>query len=221
MTQKVSEHLAPPPGPSEFPHLTLVIGGARSGKSRHAEDLARLADRPKTYIATAQAWDAEMRARIDSHRDDRGPDWHTIEAPMDLPAALAAAPPGVILIDCATLWLTNVILAQEGEGAQASDAVAPMAAAHSDTVPNTTPKNGTLATQTAALLRALAHSPNPVIIVTNELGLCIVPENALARRFRDAQGRLNQALAAQADLVVLVVAGLPLTLKGRPPTSIA
>ncbi len=172
----------------KFPRLSLVIGGARSGKSRMAENLARGVNLPKTYIATAQAWDEEMLARIDAHRHDRGADWSTIEAPRDVPGALAAAQPGVVLIDCATLWLTNVILS-----------------------------DGDVAAETAALLDALKRSPNPVVIVSNELGLSIVPENALARRFRDEQGRLNQILAAQADLVVLVVAGLPLVLKGQMP----
>lgn len=171
-----------------FPRLSLVIGGARSGKSRLAEDLTRRADQPKTYIATAEAWDDEMRARIAAHRAERGADWHCIEAPRDLPAALAAAPPGVVLIDCATLWLTNLVLAEDD-----------------------------VAARTAALLAALQASANPVVIVTNEVGLSIVPENALARRFRDDQGRLNQILAAQADLVMVVFAGLPLILKGQMP----
>ncbi len=171
-----------------FPRLSLVIGGARSGKSRMAEALARRANLPRTYIATAEIWDDEMRARIEAHRADRGSDWHCIEAPMDLPAALKAAPPGVVLIDCATLWLTNLVLAQAD-----------------------------VAAQTAALLAALTASLNPVVIVSNEVGLSIVPENALARRFRDDQGRLNQILAAQADLVAVVFAGLPLILKGQMP----
>lgn len=181
----------PQPNLSAFPRLSLVIGGARSGKSRLAEGLVRSAGLPKTYVATAEIWDDEMRARIDAHRADRGDDWHCIEAPLDLPAALAAAPSGVVLIDCATLWLTNVIL---------SDA--------------------DVAAQTAALLAALRASANPVVIVTNEVGLSIVPENALARRFRDDQGRLNQILAAQADLVLVVFAGLPLTLKGQMPQAV-
>ncbi len=175
-----------------FPKLSLVIGGARSGKSRAAEGLVRSSGLPKTYIATAEAWDDEMRSRIAAHRHDRGGDWHSIEAPRDLPAALALATQstlkGAILIDCATLWLTNVILAE-----------------------------GNVAEETAALLAALMTSPYPVVVVTNEVGWSIVPENALARRFRDDQGRVNQALAAQADLVLAVVAGLPLVLKGQLP----
>ena len=171
-----------------FPRLSVVLGGARSGKSRAAEALVRAANLPKTYIATAQAWDDEMRARIDAHKPDRGDDWYTIESPRDLPAALASALPGIVLIDCATLWLTNVILAEADLGAE-----------------------------TDALLSALRSSANPVVIVTNEVGWSIVPENALARRFRDDQGRLNQRLAAEADLVLAVIAGLPLVLKGQMP----
>lgn len=181
----------PQPLLDTLPGLTLVIGGARSGKSRFAEGLARQSARPKTYIATAQAFDDEMRARIAAHRDGRGTDWHSVEAPLDLPAALARAPAGVVLIDCATLWLTNLVLSEAD-----------------------------IAGQTAGLLAALTASTSPVIIVTNELGLSIVPENALARRFRDDQGRLNQILAAQADLVVMVVAGLPLVLKGQLPQAL-
>lgn len=171
-----------------FPRLTLVTGGARSGKSRLAEALVRASGLPRTYVATAEAWDHEMRARIAAHRAGRGEDWHTIEAPRDLPGALATAPPGIVLIDCATLWLTNVVLAEAD-----------------------------IASETEAFLAALDARLGPVVIVTNELGWSIVPENALARRFRDEQGRLNQTLAARADLAVAVVAGLPLVLKGRMP----
>lgn len=171
-----------------FPRLTLVIGGARSGKSRLAEAMVRAAGLPKTYIATAEAWDDEMRARIAAHREGRDEDWACIEAPRDLAGALTTAPPGIVLIDCATLWLTNVVLAEAD-----------------------------IAAETEALLAALDARAGPVVIVTNELGWSIVPENALARRFRDEQGRLNQTLAARADLALAVVAGLPLVLKGRMP----
>jgi len=172
-----------------LPPLSLVLGGARSGKSRLAEGLVTASRRPRLYIATAEAWDDEMRSRIGQHRTDRGPDWHTIEAPHDLPAALAmAGADSVVLLDCATLWLTNRLLAEAD-----------------------------LAAETTALLAALAACPAPVVVVSNELGWSIVPENALARRFRDAQGRLNQQLAGQAGLVVAVIAGLPLVLKGQMP----
>lgn len=166
-----------------------MIGGARSGKSRVAEELVRTTLRPRRYIATAEAWDDEMRARIAQHRADRGADWITAEAPLDLCGALAAAGPDeVVLVDCATLWLTNHLLAEHDPDAE-----------------------------TASLLAALAACPAPVVMVSNEVGWSIVPENALARRFRDAQGRLNQRLGAEAGLVVAVMAGLPLVLKGALP----
>jgi len=169
-----------------LPALTLVTGGAKSGKSRLAEEIVTGSGRPRIYIATAQAWDAEMQAKIDAHRDDRGEGWHTIEAPRDIGAALAQVPKdAVVLLDCATMWLTNCMLTDADLEAEAQ-----------------------------ALFAALATCPAPVVVVTNELGWSIVPDNALARRFRDAQGRLNQQLAARAGLVVAVIAGLPLVLKG-------
>ena len=174
---------------SILPPLSLVIGGARSGKSAFAEGLVTATGRPRRYIATAEAWDDEMRARIAQHRADRGTGWITAEAPLDLCAALAAAGPDeAVLVDCATLWLTNHLLAEHD-----------------------------LDAETASLLTALAACPAPVVMVSNEVGWSIVPENALARRFRDAQGRLNQRLATQAGLVVAVMAGLPLVLKGTLP----
>ena len=180
------------PNGSPLPSLILVTGGARSGKSGFAERLVRSAARPLTYIATAQAWDDEMRERIARHRSDRGDGWHTVEAPLDLAGALGAVTAGSVLVDCATLWLSNHLLA-----------------------------NNDLEDQTARLLAALAACPVPVVVVTNEVGWGIVPDNALARRFRDAQGRLNQRLAAQAGLAVAVIAGLPMVLKGALPGGMA
>jgi adenosylcobinamide kinase/adenosylcobinamide-phosphate guanylyltransferase len=172
--------------------LSLVIGGARSGKSRLAERLVEGSGRPRLYIATAEAWDEEMRARIAAHRDRRD-GWQTVEAPRDLCGALAAVPAGAAaLVDCATLWLSNHLL----DGAD-------------------------LAAQEDRLMAALAACAAPVVVVTNEVGLSVVPDNALARRFRDAQGRLNQRLAAQAGLAVAVWAGLPVVLKGRLPPGLA
>jgi adenosylcobinamide kinase / adenosylcobinamide-phosphate guanylyltransferase len=166
--------------------LSLVIGGARSGKSRFAETLVTGTGLARIYVATAGAWDDEMRDRIARHKADRGAGWTTIEAPIDVAAALAAATTqDVVLLDCATLWLTNHLLA----GAD-------------------------LDHKTNGLLAALATCAAPVVVVSNEVGWSIVPDNALARQFRDAQGRLNQRLAAQADTVVAVMAGLPIALKG-------
>ncbi len=172
-----------------LPALTLVVGGARSGKSAFAERLVTATARPRRYIATAEAWDDEMRDRIARHRADRGPGWLTIDAPLDLCTALAQArPEEAVLVDCATLWLTNHLLAEHD-----------------------------LPAETDRLTAALAACPAPVVVVSNEVGMGIVPDNALARRFRDAQGRLNQRLAAEAALVVTVMAGLPLPLKGTLP----
>lgn len=139
----------------------------------------------RVYIATAQAFDDEMHARIDAHRVQRGPHWVTLEAPLDLVTPLQSCTHDcAVLLDCATLWLSNQLLA----GAD-------------------------LKRQSAQLMQALASCRAKIIIVSNEVGCGIVPENALARRFRDAQGQLNQQLAAQADRVITVIAGLPLTLK--------
>jgi adenosylcobinamide kinase / adenosylcobinamide-phosphate guanylyltransferase len=169
------------------PRLTLVLGGARSGKSRHAEGLITAsAPPPWIYIATAQALDAEMTERIGHHRARRGSGWEAIEAPHDLAGAIGnVLPDAALLVDCLTLWLTNRMLAEAD-----------------------------IATETAALEKALGRRRGPTVMVSNEVGSGVVPDNALARRFADLQGRLNQRIAAHADRVVLVVAGLPLTVKG-------
>ena len=172
-----------------LPDLTLVIGGAKSGKSSFAETLIRQTTRPRHYIATAEAWDDEMRARIDQHQQDRGADWRTHEQPRHLRPVLSQIPASdIVLIDCATLWLTNHLLA-----------------------------DADIAAETAELLAAMAHCLAPVVVVSNEVGWSIVPESALARAFRDHQGQLNQRLAAAAGLVVTVIAGLPMVLKGTLP----
>jgi adenosylcobinamide kinase / adenosylcobinamide-phosphate guanylyltransferase len=169
------------------PRLTLVLGGARSGKSRRAESLITASAAPPwIYVATAQALDAEMTERIAHHRARRGAGWQTIEAPHDLADAIGAAPPdAALLADCLTLWLTNRMLAEAD-----------------------------IEVETAELEAALARRRMPTVLVSNEVGSGVVPDNALARRFADLQGRLNQRIAGSADRVVLVVAGLPLTLKG-------
>jgi adenosylcobinamide kinase/adenosylcobinamide-phosphate guanylyltransferase len=167
--------------------ITLVLGGARSGKSRFAEALAVATGLDLIYVATAQAFDHEMRARIARHQEDRAAaGWRTVEAPIALAPVLAdeAAAGRAVLIDCLTLWLTNVMLAD-------------LDVEH----------------ETDGLLAALSAAQGPVLMVSNEVGYGIVPENALARAFRDHQGRLNQRVAAIADRVTLVAAGLPLDLK--------
>jgi adenosylcobinamide kinase/adenosylcobinamide-phosphate guanylyltransferase len=167
--------------------LTLVIGGARSGKSRHAESLITALPPPWVYVATAQALDAEMAARIGAHQGRRGAGWTTIEAPRELAATVAAHGKAPVLIDCLTLWLSNLLLAEADCDAEIG-----------------------------RLDQVLAQAAAPVVCVSNEVGLGIVPDNALARRFRDLQGLLNQRIAARADRVVLMVAGLSLTMKGSP-----
>ncbi|ADH89871.1 Adenosylcobinamide-phosphate guanylyltransferase [Ancylobacter novellus DSM 506] len=166
--------------------LTLVLGGARSGKSRHAEELVEHLPGPWSYIATAEAYDEEMGERIALHRSRRGMSWQTLDAPHELAGALKGLPAGrPVLVDCLTLWLTNRMLAEADVEAES-----------------------------AVLAEALAARDGETIVVSNEVGLSIVPENALARRFRDAQGRLNQMVAARAGTVIFMVAGLPMRVKG-------
>lgn len=173
------------PPRADLPH-GLILGGARSGKTRLA--LARTAAQAseRLYLATAEPLDAEMAARIARHRAERGPGWTTAEIPLDLPPAIRAARVPV-LVDCLTLWLSNLMHAGRDPEAE-----------------------------TAALLAALAAASVPVTLVSNEVGLGLVPETPLGRAFRDAQGRLNQAVAAAVPVVIFAAAGLPLTLKGDP-----
>ncbi|GFE63321.1 bifunctional adenosylcobinamide kinase/adenosylcobinamide-phosphate guanylyltransferase [Litoreibacter roseus] len=169
--------------------VTMVLGGASSGKSDFAEQIVIAQGTPRTYIATAQAFDPEMSSKIEAHRAARaGNDWTTVEAHIDLAAAVSkAAEGGVVLIDCTTLWLSNLLLA----GADIEGAV-------------------------EELLTTLTSTQNPVTLVCNEVGGGIVPSSKLGREFRAIQGRFNIKLAAQADRVVQVIAGLPQVLKGSP-----
>jgi adenosylcobinamide kinase/adenosylcobinamide-phosphate guanylyltransferase len=171
--------------------LALVLGGTRSGKSRCGLSLAARFPEPRLFVATAQAGDPEMAARIEHHRRERGAGWDTQEAPFDLAATLSAAQGryGVILVDCLTLWLSNLML-RENQTEAATEA------------------------DCEHLLATLNGTSTPTILISNEVGLGIVPENALARQFRDRAGWLHQRLAEIADLVTLVVAGLPLRIKG-------
>ncbi len=167
------------------PSLTLIVGGARSGKSRRAEALIEAVPGPWTYVATAEAFDDEMRDRIDHHRARRDARWRTLDAPRDLAATLETIAPGTpVLVDCLTLWLTNIMLA----GGDVSD-------------------------ECRSLVDILARPTGPWVVVSNEVGSGIVPESALARRFRDEQGRLNQMVASVAGRVELVVAGIPMIVK--------
>lgn len=169
-----------------LPKTTLVLGGAASGKSAFAEALVLADPSPRVYLATAQAFDDEMRKKIQIHTERRQQVWTTLEAPADTASALIGLNERQLcLLDCATMWLSNQMLAEND-----------------------------LETAQAELLKAIGRCPARLVIVSNEVGQGIVPDNALARRFRDAQGRLNIELAKIADTVVQVVAGLPNVLKG-------
>lgn len=164
--------------------ISFILGGARSGKSARA--LALAGSGPKTFLATGEALDDEMADRIALHKAERGPNWALIESPLDIAQVIASHREGTLVVDCLTLWLSNLMHHQRD-----------------------------IAAETRAVLVALAVSGR-VILVSNEVGLAIAPENALARRFRDAQGRLNQKIAAASDHVEFIAAGLPLALKGAP-----
>ncbi len=169
--------------------LTFVLGGAASGKSKYAETVIENSGLGKIYVATARIWDEEIQAKVDLHQARRGADWTCLDAPIDVAGALgSASEKQATLLDCATMWLTNVML-----------------------------DNHDLAAEQDRFLTALARSKGPVVVVSNEVGQGIVPDTPLGRAFREAQGRLNIALAAQADCVVHVVAGLPQVIKGVAP----
>ncbi|MBC6404490.1 MAG: bifunctional adenosylcobinamide kinase/adenosylcobinamide-phosphate guanylyltransferase [Rhodospirillales bacterium] len=169
------------------PLVTLLLGGARSGKSRYAESLVTAEAPPWTYIATAEPFDNEMKARIEAHKARRTAGWRSFEAPRGLAQTLQRAPSlQPLLIDCLTLWLSNILLGDLD-----------------------------LEAQIAALEEALAKRQASTVLVANEVGLGIVPENALARRFRDEAGWLNQRLAAKAGRVIFMVAGMPMIVKDR------
>jgi len=173
----------------------LVLGGVRSGKSRYAEELARSQARAVTLIATAEARDEEMAARIEAHRRHRDARWRVIEEPLALAAALRAAvsPEGLVIVDCLTVWLSNLLCGKDADASRR---------------------------ETQALLDALSSLAGDCILISNEVGFGIIPANALARRFGDEAGVLHQRIASQCDRVVLMVAGLPLTVKeARPPMS--
>lgn len=176
---------------SPLPPLTVVVGGARSGKSRFAEAMVRQSGAARaTYIATAQAWDDEMAARIAVHRERRDGFWRTVEEPMRLAEVLLRVPPGEpVLVDCLTLWLTNQMLAEPPREVEY---------------------------EIEGLAESLAEAAAPIVLVTNEVGQGIVPDSILGRAFRDHAGRLNQVVSAAADRVILVSVGVPLILKNLP-----
>lgn len=188
------------PGNTASAMRTLVVGGARSGKSAYAEKLAMEAGKDLVYIATAQAGDPEMSARIAHHRARRGPAWTTQEEPLALGAAVNrwSAPGRVLLIDCLTLWLSNLLFSQAQDFPEVG-AITPPACFED---------------QRTQFLQALQHAAGDIIIVSNEVGMGIVPQGAVSRWFADEAGRLNQAVAARCERAVFVAAGLPLLLKG-------
>lgn len=169
-----------------LPKLSFVLGGAASGKSAYAESLILNTRLTPIYIATAQVFDDEMSEKVSRHKQMRGTGWQTIEEPIAVADALATVSSRqAVLIDCATLWLTNIVLGEYD-----------------------------ISAETSKLIDALRSCDGPIVVVSNEVGMGIVPDNALSRKFRNAQGALNQTIAAQADYVVSVMAGLPLVLKG-------
>lgn len=170
--------------------LTLVIGGARSGKSSYAGSLAGKCFKEPVYVATAEPFDSEMADRIARHKSSRGPKWACIEEPLDVPRALQHLPPrhDGVLLDCVTVWLCNVLVKEGGKA---------------------------IRKRINELIAALENRKCDVIVVSNEVGMGIVPDNRMGREFRDYAGWLNQDLASIADAVVLVVAGIPMVIKGK------
>jgi len=177
--------------PADF-RVALVLGGARSGKSRYGLSLAERFPAPRLFLATGEARDEEMVARITAHQAERGPGWETREEPMELPEAVRDGQGryGAILVDCLTMWLANLMLRDDIAAEEIKAAG-------------------------QQLLAVIDRSVTPTIFISNEVGLGIVPESPLARKYRDWLGWLHQQVALAADLVVLVVAGLPLTIKTK------
>jgi len=167
--------------------ITFVLGGARSGKSAYAEKLVEASQLQPVYLATGRAFDGEMENRISIHRDRRGSQWQTVEEPLNLADVLKqhTGSDRFVLVDCLTLWVTNLMMAEHN-----------------------------IATETAKLIEALGQLTGPVVFVSNEVGLGIVPENRMAREFRDHAGFLHQAVASVADEVYFLAAGLPIKMKG-------
>lgn len=172
--------------------ISLVLGGARSGKSRYAENLAKASAQPVIYIATAEVRDEAIKARVALHLADRPEHWQTVESPLQLAQTIKcyAHADTTLLVDCLTMWLTNLLCAEEAN----------------------------LTAETQALLEQLEQLPGDIILVSNEVGMGIIPMGALTRDYVDAAGRLHQDIAAIAERVVLVVAGLPMALKGKALT---
>jgi adenosylcobinamide kinase / adenosylcobinamide-phosphate guanylyltransferase len=191
-------------------HVTLILGGARSGKSACAEQIAAESGRPVLYVATAAAGDDEMAARIAAHRAQRPASWRTIEAPEQVAEAIRinANPGDVVLLDCLTLWVSNVILREIGT-------------AEADTIPAETwaALEASLVDEMQTLLADAHDRGLTLVLVSNEVGMGVVPAFALGRRFQDVLGRVNQTVAAASDVVLLMVAGIPVDLRALTPLS--
>jgi adenosylcobinamide kinase/adenosylcobinamide-phosphate guanylyltransferase len=181
---------------------TLVLGGARSGKSAYAETLASASGKEVIYIATAQAGDDEMAARIEAHRGQRNAGWKTVEEPIALGDAMTqwAAPQRLVFIDCLTVWISNLLFSEARDFPEIGRIAEP----------------AIFREQRSQLLQALERAAGDVILVSNEVGMGVIPMGAASRWFVDEAGRLNQAVAEKCERAVLVAAGLPLTLKGGP-----
>ena len=179
---------------------TLVFGGVRSGKSTHAEQLAAASGKTVVYVATAQAGDREMAVRIARHRQQRNPAWTTVEEPLTLGAVITqwSAPDRLILVDCLTIWLSNLLFAQAQTFPEVGEIIPP-ACFHEER---------------ERFLQALAQATGDVILVSNEVGMGVIPQGAISRWFVDEAGRLNQAVAASCERALWIAAGMPLVLKG-------
>jgi adenosylcobinamide kinase / adenosylcobinamide-phosphate guanylyltransferase len=179
---------------------TLVFGGARSGKSAYAEQLAAQSGKEVVYLATAQGGDAEMQTRIAMHQQRRDQNWLTVEEPLALGDAIMqrSTPHNLILVDCLTVWLSNLLFAEQKDYPEVGH-IEPPVAFHA---------------QRERFLQALQHASGDVVLVSNEVGMGIVPQGAISRWFVDEAGRLNQAVAAQCERAIWIAAGLPLVLKG-------
>jgi len=197
--------------------IVLITGGSRSGKSRHAQEMAEAISGRRTYIATCPVVDGEMAERIRRHRRARGDCWSTIEETIDLPGALRETTGnGVVVVDCLTLWVNNLLFEEEARlsgRAGGTDAPAASPAPDHGGGPAGMTEDD-MEERCREILRTCAALPGTVIFVTNEVGMGIVPDNILSRRFRDLAGRCNQVIAGGADRVVLMVSGIPAPIKG-------
>ena len=176
--------------------LTLILGGARSGKSSHALKLAKESGKPVTFIATAQAFDDEMSARIQKHKAERPAHWHTLELPLNIASSVSQIKSDAVILDCVTLWATNLMMQFV-----------------KDDLVDETPYLNAIQNETEELLAIIQNTNQNWFIVSNEVGLGLVPPYQMGRVYRDGLGWVNQRIAKEADTVLFMVAGLPMTIK--------